>query len=108
MTTSLAHSGAAAFRPPFPKNLPSNIMQTSGHKCFANSQKIAYIKNSEEQHRHSLFANLHFLMTVFAWLPCSSIATLCGMHSHAGAWEREIKLLPIFLSELEDFMHIKT
>ena len=47
MTTSLAHSGAAAFRPPFPKNLPSNIMQTSGHKCFVNSQKIAYIKTQK-------------------------------------------------------------
>ena len=40
------------------------------------------------------------LMSVLAWFLCSGVgirqSRLADMHSRAGAWEREIKLLPIF------------
>ena len=57
------------------------------------------IEITQEQHRHPSFASLHFLGVGSCMVLMLRRGNPYGMHSHAGAWERKIKLLAIFLSE---------
>jgi len=57
------------------------------------------IEINQEQLGHPSFASLHFFGVGSCMVPMLRRGNPYGMHSHAGAWERKIKLLAIFLSE---------
>ena len=71
------------------------------HRIMMSLRSSNYftIEINQEQHRHPSFTSLHFLGVGSCMVLMLRRGNPYGMYFHAGAWERKIKLLTIFLSE---------